>query len=42
MSFGGGGSSQPTDTTVTQTNLPEYVQPYFERLLQRQKNAKRI
>ena len=35
MSFGGGGSSQPTDTTVTQTNLPEYVQPYFERLLQR-------
>ena len=35
MSFGGGGSQQPTDTTVTQTNLPEYVQPYFERLLQR-------
>ena len=25
----------PTETTVTQTDLPEYVQPYFERLLQR-------
>jgi hypothetical protein len=35
MSFGGGGGQQPQDTTVTQTNLPEYVQPYFERLLQR-------
>jgi len=32
---GGGGSSAPTETTVTQTDLPEYVQPYFERLLQR-------
>ena len=30
---GGGGSSAPTETTVTQTDLPEYVQPYFERLL---------
>ena len=25
----------PTETKVTQSNLPEYVQPYFERLLQR-------
>jgi hypothetical protein len=30
-----GGSSAPTETTVTQTDLPEYVQPYFERLLKR-------
>ncbi len=29
------GSSAPTETRVTQTDLPEYVQPYFERLLQR-------
>ena len=29
------GSSAPTETKVTQSNLPEYVQPYFERLLQR-------
>jgi hypothetical protein len=33
--FKGGGSSGPTETTVTQTDLPEYVQPYFERLLKR-------
>jgi len=32
---GGGGSSAPTETTVTQTDLPEYVRPYFERLLKR-------
>ena len=32
---GRSGSSGPTETTVTQTDLPEYVQPYFERLLQR-------
>ena len=31
----GKGSPKPTDQTVVQTNLPEYVQPYFERLLQR-------
>jgi hypothetical protein len=36
MSLGGGGSSAPTETRVTiNTDLPEYVQPYFERLLQR-------
>ena len=29
------GSSAPTETRVTHTDLPEYVQPYFERLLQR-------
>ena len=29
------GSPKPTDQTVVQTNLPEYVQPYFERLLNR-------
>jgi hypothetical protein len=30
-----GKGAKPTDQTVVQTNLPEYVQPYFERLLQR-------
>ena len=23
----------PTETKVTQSNLPEYLQPYFDRLL---------
>ena len=32
---GGGGGSQPTETTVTNTDLPKYVAPYFKRLLQR-------
>lgn len=31
----GGGGSAPTEQTVTQTNLPEYVRPQFERLLSR-------
>ena len=31
--FKGGGSSGPTETTVTQTDLPEYVQPYFEETI---------
>jgi len=33
----GKGGGQPTQTKqeITQTNLPEYVRPYFERLLQR-------
>jgi hypothetical protein len=31
----GGGSQQPQDQTVTQTNLPEYARPYFENVLQR-------
>lgn len=37
MSGGSGGSSgtQQVQSTVTQTNLPEYVQPYFEQVLQR-------
>jgi len=32
---GGGGPPPPTESTVTQTNLPEYVQPYFEEILNR-------
>ena len=32
---GGGGSSAPTEQTVYSTDLPEYVEPYFKRLLQR-------
>ena len=38
MKVGKGSSqqaTQPTSSTVTQTNLPQYVQPYFERTLQR-------
>ena len=35
MGKGGGGSPQPTQQTVTQTNLPEYAKPYFENLLNR-------
>jgi len=37
MSKGGGGSSAPQETTstVTQTNLPDYAEPYFTRLLKR-------
>jgi len=31
----GGGGSAPASQTVTQTNLPEYVRPQFERLLSR-------
>jgi hypothetical protein len=30
-----GGGSQPTQQTVTQTNLPEYARPYFEGMMQR-------
>ena len=32
---GGGGGPQTTASTVTQTNLPEYAEPYFTRLMQR-------
>lgn len=35
MGKSSGGSSQPTQQTVTQTNLPEYARPYFENLMQR-------
>lgn len=38
MSGGGGGGSsgaQQVTSTVTQSNLPAYVQPYFEQVLQR-------
>ena len=34
-SGGGGVSSQPSKSTVTQSNLPEYARPYYERLLDR-------
>jgi hypothetical protein len=30
---GGGGSSGPTTSTVNQTNIPEYAQPYVEGML---------
>ena len=32
---GSGGAPPPTESTVTQTNLPKYVQPYFEEVLER-------
>ena len=35
MGKGSAPTSTETKQTVTQTNLPEYVRPYFERLLQR-------
>jgi|TARA_Y100000114_G_scaffold91120_1_gene84597 hypothetical protein len=37
MSKGGGGGGSPAvqESVVTQTNLPEYAEPYFTRLLQR-------
>lgn len=34
-SGGGGVAPTPTKSTVTQTSLPEYAQPYYERLLDR-------
>lgn len=34
-SGGGGGGPQQVTSTVTQSNLPAYVQPYFEQVLQR-------
>lgn len=33
MCGGGGGSSQPAQQTVTQTNIPEWAKPYATRLL---------
>ena len=33
--FKGGGSSAPSQQTVVQTNLPDYAEPYFTRLLGR-------
>ena len=35
MGGGGGGSRTPTEQKVVSTDLPDYVQPYFERLLKR-------
>lgn len=32
---GGGGSSSPSKSTVTQTNIPEYARPYAESMLGR-------
>ena len=32
---GGGGSSGPTESTVTQQNLPEYAEPYYRGLMSR-------
>jgi hypothetical protein len=32
-SGGGGGQAQPTQTTVQNTNIPEYAQPYVETML---------
>ena len=31
--YGGGGSSQPTNQTITQTNIPEWLRPQTEALL---------
>jgi hypothetical protein len=31
----GGGSSQPTQQNITQSNLPEYARPYFENIMKR-------
>ena len=35
MGSKGGGSAGPTESTVTQTNLPEYAEPYYRELLAR-------
>jgi len=35
---GGGGGVNETTSTVTQTNLPEYAEPYITRLMQRAEN----
>jgi hypothetical protein len=32
---GSRGGSQPTTSTVNQSNLPEYARPYFERMMER-------
>lgn len=31
--YGGGGSSTPSNQTVTQTSIPDYAKPYVERML---------
>lgn len=36
---GKGGGSQPTTSTVNQSNLPAYARPYFERLMERAEKA---
>ena len=32
---GGGGSQQPTRTTSVSTSLPEYAEPFYQRLMSR-------
>ena len=32
---GGGGTPAPQEVTTQTSNLPEYVEPYYKRLLQR-------
>lgn len=39
MGKGGGGAPQPTQQTVTQTNIPEYARPFFEDLMKRTQTA---
>ena len=36
---GKGGGSQPSTSTVNQSNLPEYARPYYERLMARAEKA---
>ena len=35
MGSKGGGGGQPTETTVTQTSLPEFAEPFYRDLLAR-------
>tara|TARA_R110000751_G_scaffold111428_3_gene209744 strand:- start:201 stop:1391 length:1191 start_codon:yes stop_codon:yes gene_type:complete len=35
MGKGGGGGQQPTRTTSVSTSLPEYAEPFYQRLMQR-------
>lgn len=39
---GGGAPAQPTQQSVTQTNLPEYAKPYFENLMERGQTASMV
>lgn len=42
MSGPSGGGSQPTQQNVTQTNIPAYARPYFERMMKRGEAASNI
>jgi hypothetical protein len=35
MGGGGGSSNQPTTQNITQSNLPDYIRPYYEGLMER-------